>query len=479
MTLPDIPILAIALAVVISWALFALFCSYILEAWVQIKAERGRFMKEYLYQQLMDHVNGINWADLIYSHGTIDLLSRDPKKPSNDISPKLFAETLIEVVGSSHLVQSGIGSFAGPVVDYQSLTVRNFKYGTFILNASDVVSLFRQAMNYAELKAKKDADGLANEQEVYNYLVAYFENWFGEFTQRLTLWYKKQTRERLFYLGAFLAMVLNVDSLQLFEFYENNPKAAAEVIRFYKEHPDLEKDSVALNQAKASKEIIPVSKIEIRTLDSLIRSSKLSCEVQIELSISLRQEIQSPDKGYLDSLYNTIGRSQLPELSCNVKLEYQRTLLDSAETPDTAMIRLVNRAIDSSANKSIIDSMKLAFSNQLQSRLKSEKAARIDSLLKKSKIPDKQKDYLSGLLKLKSSPAQNRLTSSLDSLIRETRLPVGFQHSIFKEKTFQSRVKSNGWLGALKFLGILVSGFAASFGAPFWFDLLKKATSKP
>ncbi|MEO6282995.1 MAG: hypothetical protein ABIN80_13820 [Dyadobacter sp.] len=322
MNLPDIPILATAIAIVISWALYALFCSYILEAWVQIKAERGRFMKEYLYQQLMDHVNGINWADRIYSHGTIDLLSRDPKKPSNDISPKLFAETLIEVVGSSHLVQSGINSFEGPPVAYQSSLLRSFKYGILLLNASDVVSLFRQAINCAELKASKDINGNSNEAEINNYLVGFFENWFTEFTQRLTLWYKKKTRETLFYLGVILAIFINVDSLQLFTFYDNNPTAAAEVTRFYKEHP--------------------------------------------------------------------------------------------------------NWGSDTTLNK--------------------------------------------------KSP---RLASTLDSLVKETKLPVGFQHSVFKDKTFQQRVKSNWWEGALKFLGILISGFAASFGAPFWFDLLKKVTSKP
>jgi len=322
MTLPDIPILSTAIAVVISWALYALFCSYILEAWVQIRADRGRFMKNYMYQQLMDKVNGVNWADGIYFHGTIDLLSRDPKKPSNDISPKLFAETLIEVVGSSHLVQSGIPSFNGPPVAYQSPLLRSFKYATLILNASDVVSLFRQGMNSAEVKASKDINGNINEAEINNYLVGYFENWFTEFTQRLTLWYKKKTREALFYLGVVIAIFINVDSLQLFNFYDNNPKAAADVARFYKAHPSWGSDTT-------------------------------------------------------------------------------------------------------------------------------------------------------------SNSEPNHLASTLDSLIKETKLPVGFQHSVFKDKAFRQYVKSNWWLGALKFLGILVSGFAASFGAPFWFELLKKATSKP
>ncbi|MCF0060571.1 hypothetical protein MUK70_15110 [Dyadobacter chenwenxiniae] len=322
MTLADIPILATAIAIVVSWALYALFCSYILEAWVQIKADRGRFMKDYLYLQLMDNVNGINWAEMIYTHGTIDLLSRDPKKPSNDISPKLFAETLVEIVGSAHLVRSGISSFKGPTVGYRSELLRDFKYGTLLLNASDVVSLFRQAINYAELKAKKDAAGNINEEDVHNHLVGYFENWFNEFTQRLTLWYKKKTRERLFYLGILMAVIINVDSLQLFTFYENNPKAKADVIRFYNKHPNLE-------------------------IGTAVNASK------------------------------------------------------------------------------------------------------------------------------------NPLTDTLKSLIEETQLPVGFKHNLFKDKIFQHKAKSNKWEILLKILGVLASGFAASFGAPFWFDVLKKATSKP
>ncbi|SDG75340.1 hypothetical protein SAMN04487996_122164 [Dyadobacter soli] len=476
MTLPDIPILSTAIAIVISWALYALFCSYFLEAWVQIKAERGRFMKSYMYQQLMDNINGINWADMIYSHGTIDLLSRDPKKPSNDISPKLFAETLVEVVGGSHLVQSRIRTYEGPTVAYDSPLLRNFKYGTLLLNTSDLVSLFRQAMNYAELKAKKDAVGKSNEEEVHDYLAGYFENWFTEFSQRLTLWYKKRTRERLFFLGAVMAVLINVDSLQLFSFYENNPKAAAAVIRFYKEHPKLASDSLSLNEIKASKEKIPASKPDLKILDSLIRISQLRCEIQIELMISLRQEIRSPNRIYLDSIHNTIGRSGLP---CNVKLKLQHVLLDANKIPDPTMVQLVNKIIDSSANRTIVDSMKLAFADQMVSKLKNKNTEIVDNLVRLSEMVDDDKDYFGHLLKLKSNPAQNILTNSLDSLIRETKLPVGFQYSIFKDKTFARQARSDWYIALIKIAGVLISGFAASFGAPFWFDLLKKATSKP
>lgn len=483
MTLPDIPILSTAIAIVISWALFALFCSYLLEAWVQIKADRGRFMKNYLYQQLMDEPNGINWADRLYSHGTIDLLSRDPKKPSNDISPKLFAATLVDVVGSSHLVQSQIKSFRelDTPVNYKSTLLKDFKYGTLILNSSDVVTLFRQAIAYAELKATKDQNGASNEVEVYDYLIGYLENWFTEFSQRLTLWYKKQTRERLFYLGVIMAVIINVDSFQLFNFYENDPRAAAQVIQFYNEHRELGQDTLGSNisspsQLKEEKKIIAMTKQERASLDSLIELSSLSCTEQIALSTTLRQEAKIPDSKILDTLFNLIGSSSLP---CAKIMAYQNVMSDSSKALDTTMISDVDKIIKGSTNRSNIEKLHETFVNSIQTRAKQKMIERIDSLIQKSEMEDDRKERYSTLLKFTAIPTRHYLTSALNELLEQTKLPIGFQYNMFADKQFHNRVKSNGWLIALKIIGVLTSGFAASFGAPFWFDLLKKATTKP
>ena len=104
MNLFNFPVINIAVAIIISWALFAIFCSLVHEAFAQLKAERGRFMKKYILLQLQDFPNGVNWGSLLYMHGNVDMLSRAPGKPSSDIQPCLFAETLIDVVATAHLV---------------------------------------------------------------------------------------------------------------------------------------------------------------------------------------------------------------------------------------------------------------------------------------------------------------------------------------------------------------------------------------
>jgi hypothetical protein len=74
------------------------------------------------------------------------------------------------------------------------------------------------------------------------------------------------------------------------------------------------------------------------------------------------------------------------------------------------------------------------------------------------------------------------LLNKLDTLQKETLLPVGFDssaiHLAILDKTIpQPQIHEKGfWFW--KIIGILVSGFAASFGGPFWFDVLKKIYSK-
>jgi hypothetical protein len=330
MEISSIPFLATAIALVISWSLFALLCSFIHEAIAQIKAERGRFMKDYLLQQLQDIPNGVNWASLLYLHGPIDLLSRTTNKPTSDIAPHLFAESMVEVVGKAHLVQIQIPTLSKELrTVYAQPVLNNYKIATHILKPSDVASFFAHALQSAELQASKNDKGVINETDVYRALVANIESWYVEFTQRLTLWYKKKVRLWLFSVGVLLGIVINVDSIQLFSFYNANADERNAVIILYQSNADT-----------------------------------------------------------LSSLAHRLERDPSHTIS-----------IDSLRTLSKWYI------------------------------------AKADSM---------------------------RVTAAL---------PVGYDYSILKQ------FKQESWPQRLfKLLGILISGFAASFGAPFWFDLLKKAT---
>lgn len=353
MTFFSIPILATAIAIMISWALFAILCSLINEAFTSIKAERGRFMRSYLFRQLQDLPNGINWASLLYMHGPVDLLSRSMNKPTSSISPRLFAESIIEVVGNAHIVQTkvkelNIEKYSQTGLNQNSPdnllkdinegkynnSVANFKLATQLLKQSDVVSFFKQAATNAELKAFNSETGSLDYAQAYQSLLNNLEEWYKEFMDRLNVWYKKKIRLHLFVIGLVIGLIINIDSVQLFQFFNTSPLAREAVITFY--------------QANA-----------------------------------------------------------------------------------TALSALANR-VDSANNHTL-------------------PPIAVDSLLKVSKA----------------------YVYQIDSLKRSTDLPIGFHYNIFHS------FNNHGYYSLLlKLLGVFISGFAASFGGPFWFEVLRKMYSK-
>lgn len=321
MDLQSIPIVAVAISVVICWSLFSLFCSFVQEAIAQIKGERGRYMKKYLFKQFYDQPNGVNWASMLYMHGSVDLLTRAANKPTSDIHPRIFAETLIDVVGKAHITQINKETVQDQL-NYQSPLLNNFKAATLCLQQSDVVGFFQQAMTSAEMMA--GTNGVPDESAIYKSLVDQVEQWHGEMMQRLSIWYKKKTKVWLFVVGSLLAIIINVDSIQLFGHFSDSPASRKVMMDYYEANAD----------------------------------------------------------------------------------------------------RLEKLAVNSSADSSAV--------------------------------------YIERLGVLKNE---------MDSLAKKAELPVGIKHSLFRESGRENR---NYFLAVL---GFLLSGFAASAGAPFWFELLKKAYS--
>ena len=273
----SIPIIPVALAIVISWALFAILCSLIQEGIAQVLADRGRFMKKYLLNQFQDFSVGVNWASMLYLHGTIDLLSRTSNKPTNDISPKLFAESLVEVVGNAHLVQMNIKENQN---DYKEPLLYNFKAATQLLDSSDVVTFFKHALNNAEITSTKA--GVIDEGIVYQNLISNIENWYTELTERFSLWYKKSVRRKLFFIGIIVGIILNVDTIQLFTVFNTDTAARNTVINFYEKKGDaLSAYAQKLNLANPAdtsqsfKELIKEGTAYKNSMDSLKNSAAL------------------------------------------------------------------------------------------------------------------------------------------------------------------------------------------------------------
>ncbi len=122
-------------------------------------------------------------------------------------------------------------------IPYQNQVLRDFKAATMVLKPSDVVTMYKQALASAELRAGS-APPAEFEANVYKYLIENICNWYDSFSGRMSAWYKKRTRMRLFLMGIFVAGLFQIDSIQLYQFYRSQPEARATVIQYFKENID-------------------------------------------------------------------------------------------------------------------------------------------------------------------------------------------------------------------------------------------------
>ncbi len=209
MNLFSLPIIEIALSLIISWALFAIFCSLLQETMVQLKNERGRFFKKQLLRQFFDAPNQINWGSLLYNHPSVDILSRAYNKPPSEITAKLFSEAIIEIVANAHAVQSKkldtelMQSLSLP--NYENKLLKDFSLATKVLLPSELVALLSSSLNKAEIRAGQLNN--RSEDKVYTYLVEEISDWYNQLSSRTTVWYRKLTKQRLFFLGLILSVV--------------------------------------------------------------------------------------------------------------------------------------------------------------------------------------------------------------------------------------------------------------------------------
>lgn len=231
----SLPIVEVGLSIIISWALFAIFCSMIHETMVQIKGERGRFFKKYMLRQFDDKPNKINWGSMLYTHPSVELLSREYNKPASEITAKIFSEAMFEIIPKFQKVRAAKKSPpADYVAKYANPQLADFALAMHILRPSNTIAMLKSALHKAEVRAQ--ATGASNEGLVYNYLIEEISLWYGQFCERTTVWYSKATKTRLFFVGFLVSIACNVDSIRLFKYYNDNPNARKTMIEYYQKN---------------------------------------------------------------------------------------------------------------------------------------------------------------------------------------------------------------------------------------------------
>ncbi|NCX95391.1 MAG: hypothetical protein EBX41_03080 [Chitinophagia bacterium] len=360
MNFDSIPFLSALLAVGIVWMLFALICSMIYDASTSWLSEKGKFMKKQLFNQLHDKANGINWASLVYMHSSVEMLSRSENKPAGEISNATFTKALIDVVSDTHAAK--MQQTENTPQRYNNPLLNRLYTAVHQLEPGNLVGMLKAALSNAEA-ASMNPDNTINEAKLYLALHANIDDWYEGLQKRIGVWYKKKTRQRIFWLALILAIIVNVDSVQLFDLLKGNENTRKAIFSHYENN-----------------------------------------STNIERLVEQQRKTDST------------------------------LIAQGSATPDNA-----------DSDKAKVDTVAMAKTQE-----------KLDSLT----------FYL----------------KEMDSLAKTAELPVGFSYNLMSEIGKNTGAKpiekKSVWVWIIylltKLIGYLLSAFAGSLGAPFWFDLLKK-----
>ena len=180
---------------------------------------------------------------------------------------------MIDIVGQSQLVQRKKDA-AAEAIRYQNPLLHDFKAATLVLQPSDVMVSLKQFMDNAELRST--VNGTVDESKVYELLLANIAQWFTELTGRITEWYQKKTRMRLFMLGVLIALLINVDSIQLFNLFSKDDNSRGAILHFYQQNEEwLEKQAKSDTAQADMQSMMQQTQAYDKKIDSLSQSLKL------------------------------------------------------------------------------------------------------------------------------------------------------------------------------------------------------------
>jgi len=401
MTLPGSKILDLLISMVLIYALLSLLVSVLLEGWNHFRKTRAKQLKESIFALLNDSMN-LQFGELFYNHFLIDgLRNKAMKRLPQYISSNLFAEVLIDIVGNRFLNSSPLRTI-GISIDNEkqyeligkqlpTTAIDRFKNGLDQLNPSPFTDTLQSFLSKSKGDLKKLKRMLAS--------------WYDDYMDRTTGWYKSKQRNKLYFFGFLVAIVLNVDSLHL---------------------------------------------VKMISLDDNLRNTLVQTADQMADRYSALADSTKENSVELEAVVKNMfpGRA-LRDKNGKLLLRPLQDLLTKQIADSTTYRQLAS--INSLINS---DSTTIEYQ---------QRANRILNVATSLNIPIGWDE---------ASAPLSWSTMATDISQHPNQMKKGSQYKLLDY--LDERNQRGGWNIFKYFVGILISGFSLSFGAPFWFDVLVK-----
>lgn len=234
-------IIEILISVVLVFALLSILVSTLVE-WVNnVRKTRGKMLKCSILQMLNDPLN-LQYGFLLLKHPMIDVMNnQSEKRPFQYLASDVFANALVDVIGQQadlglSIKKNKNNEFSTKDELVALTTMQKFENGLEQMNNSPFKDML------LSFYSKSGGD--------YGVLKVILENWFDNYMDRTTGWYKRNLHTKFIVVGMLVAFGLNVDSVHLFkvismdENLRNNLVAVAEGVT--QDYSQLDKEEQIL-----------------------------------------------------------------------------------------------------------------------------------------------------------------------------------------------------------------------------------------
>ncbi len=262
-------VLDVVIGLVFIYLLYSLLATIIQEIVATKLSYRAKFLEKAIMRMLEDYEphksmlpririnrmtnhkrDAMKFSHLFYDHPLIKFLGEDPslKKPSY-INHAVFSKVMIDLLRGH---QATAGENHAALVN-KALSEGQTAWGDVPVTIGKQTHSFLQSL-------WADSQG---DLEKFRSLL---ENWFDETMDRVTGWYKKYIQFVLLVIGFVIAMVFNVDTIEIAGKLQKDPKLREQMVQqadaFLKVHPNLKEKLAAEN------------KITLSNADSISKANK-------------------------------------------------------------------------------------------------------------------------------------------------------------------------------------------------------------
>jgi len=239
------PLIETVFGLVFVFLAFSLITSWVTEFLASLYQERGKMLRQFLSDALDDRFNQKNWGLLLYAHPLIESLGREVRRPRG-----AFAFLYNNRLGVKRRLPHYIPATQFATAFIENILAHNVA-STFVKDAEtgrqmlvpeapaaaeDLFVQFSNAVeSLQESEVKQTLSALIRQATTaavpMDAVRAGLLTWYDSGMERVSGWYKRDTRTRLFWTGLVVAILFNVNTFDVVHSLWVNPQLRTAVAK--------------------------------------------------------------------------------------------------------------------------------------------------------------------------------------------------------------------------------------------------------